>query len=416
MPKNHKKKSIKIAYYLLTIIMTLIIIILNFRLYSTTSNNNTTKQVLRQLNFIKKKLQNKTPEKMQTLFPEGYFFSYLLYSLTWVEVGLNESAHLRKQAEQEVSWGLSFLDSEKGRKPFTEGQKPSWGIFYRGWLNWLRGGLLKLNLQSRHRRKFIDECHEIATAFKNSETPFLTSYPNSSWPVDSVVGIAVLCLHDHLFSPKFQNIINNWLKKVKQKLDTNTSLLPHYVNDVSGEMLIGARGTSQSIINRFLPEISVEWSKQQYSLFRKQYIKTILGLPAVKEYPQGKYGSGDVDSGPLILGFSASSSAVTIGAAKVHKDPLYIKLSNTAEMVGLPFTFGNEKFYLGGILPIADAFIVWSRTATLWTTRIGKVKHSPILSDYWRFPFHILSFTFLLLIFLPIYFKYKIQKRIHDES
>jgi hypothetical protein len=42
---------------------------------------------------------------MQEPFPEGYFFSYALYGLTWVDVGMRDGAP-RDRALAEARWAL----------------------------------------------------------------------------------------------------------------------------------------------------------------------------------------------------------------------------------------------------------------------------------------------------------------------
>ena|SRR5215218_3133485 len=56
-------------------------------------------------------------------------------------------------------------------------------VFYRGWTNWLRGGL--------------------GAAFDASASPYLTAYPGQAWPVDSTVAMASLRLHDTLLPARF---------------------------------------------------------------------------------------------------------------------------------------------------------------------------------------------------------------------
>ena len=52
-----------------------------------------------------------------------------------------------------------------------------------------------------------------------------------------------------------------------------------------------------------------------------RFVVSPLGLgPAVREYPRGLDGPGDVDSGPLPLGVSFSATVVTLGAAQVQGD------------------------------------------------------------------------------------------------
>ena len=193
-----------------------VILLLNIRLYSTSLSSDSSVEIVQQLHFVKGELQRGMAEDMQLLFPEGYFFSYALYGLAWTNIAIANQGDITESARQEALWALSFLDTHKGRAAFPQEQSVAWGIFYKAWLNWLRGGILKLGDDPQLQEKFVADCEEIAHAFRNSSTPFLTSYTNASWPVDSVIGIAVLHLHDHLFGEKYSDVIAMWLQKAKK--------------------------------------------------------------------------------------------------------------------------------------------------------------------------------------------------------
>jgi len=86
------------------------------------------------------------------------------------------------------------------------------------------------------------------------------------------------------------------------------------------------------------------------------------GLVGIREYPLGRGGRGDVDSGPLIDGCSASATAVTLAAAVRAGDlPFAATLDPQAELMWtLTFTAGRRY---AGLVPVADAFLAWARAA-----------------------------------------------------
>lgn len=67
-----------------------------------------------------------------------------------------------------------------------------------------------------------------------------------------------------------------------------------------------------------------------------------------------------------------------------------IGLRNSIEGFGVGLTWNEQKRYLFGILPIADAFIAWSNAATL--------THEPMLPD-WRRNFLIYSTVVALCLY-----------------
>ncbi len=337
--------------------------------------------VRRQLAFVRHELESGAAEDAQELFPEGHFFLYALYGLTAVD-----------QADLPASrWALAQLSTDAARAPFAGDMPLPYGVFYRGWLNWLRGGILSLQPASSRDpaevRAFETDSAALARAFDASPTPFLAAYPGQSWPVDSTVAIASLRLHDKLLTPAYDVTVIRWLANVQARLDPATQLMPHTADAETGSPTSGAQGTSQSIVNRFLTEIDPAFARQQYARFRTWFLAAPLGLgPAVREYPTGTDGPANVDSGPLVLGVSLSATVVTIGAARLHGDKsLAHGLAQFGEVAGLPLATPWTKRYAFGLAPIGDAFLAWSKSARPWVAA-PITPPARALSPWWQLP------------------------------
>jgi hypothetical protein len=376
--------------------------------------------VVPQLRFVGAALRDGAGERMQALFPEGFFFSHALYGLAWVEVGLRQpaAAPFRARALREARWALAQLDSPAGLAPFAPSLDPPYGVFYAGWSGWLRGGALLLQDPAGRDpgevARFAADCAALAAAFDRGPGPFLTAYPGQAWPVDSVVAIAALRLHDRLLPPRFDATIARWLAAARARLDPATGLLPHRAEPRTGRPLEGARGSSQSIIARFLVEVDPDWGREQYARFRGQFVTTLGGIPGVREYPPGVAGRGDVDSGPLLAGLSASATVVALGAAIVHGDrALADPLLHTGEAAGLPLSWRGTKRYALGQLPVGDAFLVWAKTARPWLAPAEPITLPPVVRPWWRLPLHGLSLALVALLWLPPWLARR-RKAAHD--
>ncbi|WP_238006794.1 hypothetical protein KZZ52_24405 [Dactylosporangium sp. AC04546] len=341
----------------------------------------------RQLAFLRAALDDGAADEAQGQFPEGYFFLHVLYGLTWVELGRREPSSRRATALREARWALQRLDSEAGRAPFSPGLTPQYGVFYRGWTNWLRGGVVSLDRDPAQVRRFEEDSAALAAAFDAAPTPYLTAYPGQAWPVDSTVAIASLRLHDALLPPRYGGSVQRWLDGVRERLDPRTGLMPHRADPATGEPLEVARGTSQSVIHRFLPDIDPAFAREQYLNFRDRFVVSPLALgPAVREFPEGVDGTADVDSGPLLLGVSLSATVVTIGAARVNHDTgLAAALANYGELAGAPVDTPWSKRYAFGLAPIGDAFLAWSKSARPWVVPQPAAPPSGV-SPWWRAP------------------------------
>lgn len=347
--------------------------------------------VRRQLVFVRAALDEGAGEEAQRLFPEGYFFLHALYGLSQVELGMRVPVGEREPALREARWALKRLELPAGYAPFSPDLSPRYGVFYQGWTNWLRGGVLALQpadwRDPTEVQRFTDVAVALAAAFDASPSPYLAAYPGQAWPVDSTVAIASLRLHDTLLPPRFGNTVGRWLDGVRQRLDSRTGLMPHRVELATGEPVEVARATSQSVIQRFLVDIDPNFAREQYLRFRDRYVVSPLGLgPAVREYPYGLTGPADVDSGPLVLGATLSATVVTLGAAQVQGDGrLAGALANYGELLGLPLDTPWTKRYAFGQVPIGDAFLAWSKTARPWVVSMPDAP-PPTISWWWRLP------------------------------
>lgn len=360
-----------------------------------------------ELAWVRSALARGEATRMQSLFPEGYLFSHALHGLAWIDHGLARPPGdpLRTRAVEEARAALAAVESAEGRAPFPATLAPGHGIFHAGWSNWLRAGILVLAPPTARDpalvAAFRQRCDAIAAAFSARETPFLEAYPQAAWPVDSTVALASLAVHDRIEPPRYQATIATWLTRARARLDPGTGLLPHRVDPASGRPIEPARGSSQSVILRFLPEIDPGFAREQYGRFRHHLVVTRLGLPGVREFPAGVGGSGDVDSGPLIFGVSASATVVARGAAVVNGDgDLARALTATMAFFGLPLTLDGQRAHGFGLLPVGDAFIVWAHAARSWTVPApSPASWPPRLSRAWRLPMHAIALVLGLLAY-----------------
>lgn len=101
-----------------TVLVTLLAGLVNLRLYSPSPlerrSDDVAAEAVSRLEHLRDTLDGGAAEEAQGLFPEGYFFSYELYGLSWVNVGLRSPAH-QKRALSEARWALEHVDSDAGR-------------------------------------------------------------------------------------------------------------------------------------------------------------------------------------------------------------------------------------------------------------------------------------------------------------
>ncbi len=288
---------------------------------------------------------------MQQLFPEGEFFTHLLTGLAAASLDdtATVEAALRDTAEPTVRARFGTIAELDG------------GTFYRGWR------LLLLTEQARLSGRGADallaEARAVQDALTGAPTGVPASYPGGYWPCDAVVAMAaVVRARVAAGAPIEPGTLAAWRDRLTVLNDQATGLLPHRIA-ADGGILDGVRGSSQSIIQTFWPDVDPAGAGRQWQRFVATLVVREAGLVGVREYPGGADAPADVDSGPLLWGVSASASAVTLAAARRNgAAELAGDLDRQAEYLGAPLEWSGERRFVFGLLPVGDAFVAWARS------------------------------------------------------
>jgi hypothetical protein len=416
------KRLLKIAYVVVAILATVTLVLSNVRLYTVDTRaygdpRRVPPDAVSQLDWLRDRLDGGAATEAVRATPEGYVLLYALYGASWVQIGQRETGRLRTRAASEVAWALAQVDSPLGRAPFDGRMDPAFGVFYLGWSTWLRGGLLRLRPDPAQARRFDTDCATLAAAFTRSPSPYLPSLPDQVWPADSVVAMAALRLHDEVGGgvrgqPRYAGLARGWVTSVERHLDVATGLVPHRT-DTAGVALEPPRGSSQVVVQRFLPEIDPEFARRQYARFRETFVRLVAGVPAVREYPRGTRGHGDADSGPLLFGATLTGTMAAIGAALEYRDRDLADATLAAvEGAAMPLTFSDSKRYALGVRPLADAWLVWGKTALPLPDRPDRPGRFPRLVPFWwRVPWHLLTLLTLAVVLFPAYWRLRRWRR-----
>ena len=349
---------------------------------------------------------------MQKIYPEGYFFSNVLYGLALSEEALNQNDSFKLEVEYELGSVFASLYSKEGTQIFPADLEPKYGIFYAGWTNYLLAKKLhaipNYNRDSSDIQLFEQNCDEIYQAFHQKDMPYLESYKGLSWPADNIVAVASLALHDKILKPKYQDFIKAWIEKIQHYLDKD-GLIPHKVDYKTGVTLEAAKGSSQSLLLCFLHDIDTTFARQQFTIYKKLFVDYRFGLPGIREHKKGVSADGDIDSGPVILDIGGSASVVGLKTMSIYNETeLMVGLRNSIEAFGMAYTTKNSpnsfhnydsKKYLFGQIPIADCFIAWSSTSA-YSADESKLGN-------WRWKFQLISLSILLFLVASNYWLYK---------
>ena len=141
-------RIIKNTIWFIQLTTTILIVWLNIKLCTDNLNREDRKKdIILQLNYLNRELKtNQLGERMQSIFPEGFVFTNVLYGLSWCEVGLADtSLYTRNNALNEALFAYDQISSAKAKSLFDPTLKPENGIFYLGWNNYLLSKLLQLD-------------------------------------------------------------------------------------------------------------------------------------------------------------------------------------------------------------------------------------------------------------------------------
>ena len=362
-----------------------------------------------QLRHLDHVLSHQGAERMQELFPEGYVFTWALFGLASAHVAMQLPAGdpRRPIVEQFALEAVEHVNSQKARRTFVADMRPSYGAFYRSWLLYLQSMVVRALGPARVSREWLHEfergCEAFATALEESTSPFLCSYPGAAWPADTAVGVAALAIHDQVLPPRYTELIARWISRARRYVAPELQALSHAADPETGAPRQGVRGSSLALMSRVLVDADPAFAREQYSVLRRAFMGEVLGIPGVREYPTGYTGRGDIDSGPIILGFSGPAVVVGMGSAMAHGDRAAARrVLCLIEVAGVPMEWRGRRSYGFGALPIGDAFLAWARSTPAPVTTAGSGGPWPsVLTGRWVVVLHLLSAAVPVLLGLP---------------
>jgi hypothetical protein len=199
----------------------------------------------------------------------------------------------------------------------------------------------------------------LARRLEASEHLLLETYPGEVYPVDNMTGLASIALHARATGAPRPPLLDRWVAKVRSTyLDPKTGLLIQAVDSRTGAARDAPRGSGSAFAVYLLSFIDPKLSRDLHDAIRSHLADTFLGFGVVREYPATvEAGPGDVDSGPVILGYSVSATGFALAGARIHRDPeLFGDLYATAHLFGGPYEDeGRLNFAAGG--PLGDALL-----------------------------------------------------------
>lgn len=232
-----------------------------------------------------------------------------------------------------------------------------------------------LNVVVRYREVSGDErfdglAHRVASAlskaYEKDDQGVLASYSDMWWLSENFVALSALARYDRVFDRNTARVTSKFLSSVRAHYtDKATGLFATCVFPKTRVSLQGPRGISVMYGLHFLKDFSEDYAAEQYALARRILIRSALGLAAVREFPEGAEGTGDVDSGPILFGLGPSASGFAIGAAAVMDDrQTAMRLLRASVLAGIP-QYSEGKLRYETMPTVGQAVILFGKTVLM---------------------------------------------------
>jgi hypothetical protein len=196
------------------------------------------------------------------------------------------------------------------------------------------------------------------------------SYPDECWIFCNTIALAAIRMADVLDGTDHSAFLSNWVRTAKAKLiDHKTGLLISAFSVYGEPAACGSGGEGSSIwmACHMLQIIDPTFAKQQYRLARKALGTGALGFGFAREWPRNSSGGQDIDSGPMALDVSPSSTALAAVAAGAFDDEKYLNsIFASIELGALPASHGGRLRYCLSNR-VGDAVLLYAMTeGPLW--------------------------------------------------
>ncbi len=188
----------------------------------------------------------------------------------------------------------------------------------------------------------------------------LETYPGESYPPDLAMGAGALGLDDAGGTPSAERRL--LVDRIRSQIEP-PGLLVQSVDPATGAARDLPRGSGTFLATYASLFADVELARTLYAGGRSLRA-TRLGFLGMREHPARTDGSGDIDSGPVILGLGVSATGFALAGARAFEDEAtFVGLDATARLFAVPLerADGAVVSLAGG--PLGDAILCAMRTA-----------------------------------------------------
>jgi hypothetical protein len=173
------------------------------------------------------------------------------------------------------------------------------------------------------------------------------TYPGETYPPDLATLAATVALYDRATGQRVDADLARWLATYRlEAVDPATRMLIQRLSPESGRPADRPRGSGTAFAAYFLVYADPGLSA---ALYASLPVRHALGFGAVREYPGGEAGLGDIDSGPVLAGLGVSATGFALAGARAHGDEAtFRRILRTACLFGVPVPHRDGRWFLTG--------------------------------------------------------------------
>jgi hypothetical protein len=230
--------------------------------------------------------------------------------------------------------------------------EPGDGHAYLGYVNLGLGMLRAVDPTTEHAALNDRLTAELAARLFASPNGMIETYPGEAWPPDVAAVAGSIGLHARATGMDRSAALEAWAQRFARCAVDRSGYLVQRLESGTCARRDAPRGSGTAVAAYFLSFAHRGLSRQLEESVAQLGGVDLLGFGAVREYPVGRGGRGDTNSGPVLLGVSVGATGFGLGAALAHDDAaLFRALFRTTYLFGVPFTRdGGRGFAAGGEL------------------------------------------------------------------
>lgn len=193
--------------------------------------------------------------------------------------------------------------------------------------------------------------------FEAAPFGLIETYPSEGYPLDNTTALAALAIFRRSH-PERAGVIEKVLSQYRNRYLHN-GLMTQAADARTGQLWDQPRGSSSFFGAWYMSFVDPTLARSMYLGSRDALYGEIAGFGMMREYRRGEAGSGDIDSGPVILGYGISATGFALAGARQWQDEgTFLRIGATANLFGVPTDAG---FLTGG--PIGNAILFAMSTA-----------------------------------------------------